>query len=138
MREDVPPGYRRCHSCNTHLATRRCKTERRDLCFVCYRREHLEGDGCWHDWESTETQTTCGVCGQLGGDDSTTFSSTGEHSRGLPCCNACWGRTHAQPDTGGGGNLSIPDQDIYDLGNDEEGHPDHYYGAELFGHVLIP
>lgn len=148
-REDKPPSYLRCLSCKTQLATRRCKLERRDLCFICYRREHLEGDGCWHDWESSAFQP-CGVCTQhkatevcpgcKGSDDCTTFSDD------------CWARTHTRPNTrqqrgilveestvgygtGGRGNLSIAETGAVLVPDQEGGHPDHYYGAEPFGYV---
>lgn len=46
--DDKPAGYIRCLSCQTQLASRRCTVEERDLCFVCYRQEHLEGNERYH------------------------------------------------------------------------------------------
>lgn len=144
----MPPGYRRCHSCKTQLATRRCTPERRHLCFVCYRREHLEGDGCWHAWEPLGIQTPCSLCAQHdattippggfeSGDNWTTFSSTRKNSRELPLCEACWDRTHAQPNTLQYRGILVEESTVgYGTGEEDGGHPDHYYyGAESFGYV---
>ncbi|CAM9944551.1 unnamed protein product, partial [Ectocarpus sp. 6 AP-2014] len=61
---EKPAGYLRCSSCQTQLASRRCTVEERDLCFVCFRGEHLEGEErLWHNWETSKA-FTCQVCAQ--------------------------------------------------------------------------
>ncbi|CAM9489006.1 unnamed protein product, partial [Discosporangium mesarthrocarpum] len=61
--DERPPGCMRCMACRFNLAVRRCDREGRDLCFSCYRSEHLEGRGCWHPWSQAEVHV-CQVCGQ--------------------------------------------------------------------------
>ncbi|CAM9266001.1 unnamed protein product, partial [Scytosiphon promiscuus] len=69
--DEKPAGYVRCSSCHTHLACRRCTVEERDLCFACFRREHLGVDvddeqRIWHSWETSKA-LTCQICNQRDG-----------------------------------------------------------------------
>lgn len=89
--------------------------DQRDLCFVCYRQEHLQGDeGCWHPWEPAKTYT-CRVCGQRDAtivctncnDNSAQENKSGSTDQqrgvvgggtgqgGLTLCDNCWDRTHS-------------------------------------------
>ncbi len=95
----------------------RCVVEERDLCFVCYRSEHLEGkERLWHRWETSKAFTcqvcaqrdvtvVCSVCADKSSEGSTkrrTGSGAGRGESGgdggLMLCDSCWERTHAHQD----------------------------------------
>lgn len=96
----------------------RCTVEERDLCFVCHRNEHIEGEErLWHEWETSKAYT-CRICAQRDAtvvccdcadkgpsqDNNNNKSGTkkasggGGDSGGLVLCDNCWERTHAHAD----------------------------------------
>lgn len=102
----------------------RCTVEERDLCFVCYRNEHIEGEErLWHDWETSKAYTcricvqrdatvVCPDCADKGhSQDTNRRERAGGHGKGevpggggggdnggLVLCDTCWERTHAHAD----------------------------------------
>lgn len=127
LRETKTKNLERTASKTTPSPTTRCTVEERDLCFVCFRGEHLEGEErLWHNWETSKA-FTCQVCAQRDatlvcaecpdkgpesrggkrgkrpgrGAPGTTPSSSadvGGGSGGVVLCDNCWERTHAHED----------------------------------------
>lgn len=77
----------------TELFTR-CTVEEQDLCFACYRREHLQGDdACWHIWKPS-TARTCKIC-DVRDAAVVCVDCNNAADGGMALCDNCWTRTHA-------------------------------------------